>query len=66
MLHLYQLNRSDMLNARKIQEFVMFISRLFLRYPREALCLFIYEHNISMVLPSLYHRVVHRFDMFNA
>ena len=28
MLHLYQLNRSDMLNARKIQEFVMFISRL--------------------------------------
>ena len=37
-----------MLNARKIQEFVMFISRLFLRYPREALCPFIYEYNISM------------------
>ena len=36
VLHLYQLNRSDVLNARKIQEFVVFISRLFLRYPREA------------------------------
>ncbi len=50
MLHLYQLNRSDMLNARKIQEFVMFVSRLFLRYPREAFYPLIYEYNISMVL----------------
>ena len=49
VLHLDQLNRSDMLNARKIQEFVMFISRLFLRYPREAFCPLIYEYNISMV-----------------
>ena len=36
LFYLYQLNRSYMLNARKIQEFVMFISWLFLRYPREA------------------------------
>ena len=40
-----------MLNERKIQEFVMFISRLFLRYPREAFCPLIYEYNISMALP---------------
>ena len=52
VLHLYQLNRSDMLNARKIQEFVMFISRLFLRYPREAFCLLIYKYNIYMGQPS--------------
>ena len=26
MLHLYQVNRFDMLNARKVQEFVIFIS----------------------------------------
>ena len=50
MLHLYQLNRYDMLNGRKIQEFVMFISRLFLRYPREAFCPLLYEYNISMAL----------------
>ena len=37
-----------MLNARKIQEFVIFISRSFLQYPREAFFLFIYEYNISM------------------
>ena len=47
-LCLHQLNRSDMLNARKIQEFMMFISRLFLRYPREAFWPLIYEYNISM------------------
>ena len=35
VLNLYQLNRSDMLNARKIQEFVMFISRLFPRNPEK-------------------------------
>ena len=44
------LNRFDMFtNARKIQEFVMFISRLFLRYPREAFYPLIYEYNTSMV-----------------
>ena len=48
ILHLNQLNRSDTPNARKTQEFVMFISLLFLRYPREAFCLLIYEDNISM------------------
>ena len=42
------LNRFDMFNARKIQEFVMFIFRLFLRYPREAFYPLIYECNISM------------------
>ena len=49
VLHLYQLNRSDMLNARKIQEFVMFISQLYIRYPREACCPLIYEYNITKV-----------------
>ena len=53
MLHLYQLNRSDMLDARKIQEFVMFISRSFPKYPREAFFPFIYEYNISMNPPTL-------------
>ena len=45
-----------MLNARMIQEFVMFISRSFLKYPREAFFPFIYEYNISMVL--LYKQIV--------
>ena len=40
-----------MLNARKIQQFVTFISRLFLRYPKEAFCPLIYEFNIS-TLPA--------------
>ena len=53
MLHLYQVNRSGMLNARKIQELMMIISLLFLRYPREAFCLLIYEHNISMPVSVL-------------
>ena len=39
-----------MLNARKSKEFVMFISRLFLRYPREAFCLLMYEYNLSMAV----------------
>ena len=51
------LNSFDMFNARKIQEFVMFISRLFLRYPREAFCPLIYEYNISMYL--ILRRAIH-------
>ena len=47
------MNMSDMLNARKILEFVMFISRLFLRYPREVFCLLIYEYNISMAQSTI-------------
>ena len=49
VLHLYQLYRSDLLNERNIQEFVMFITRVFLRYLREAFRPFFYEYNISMV-----------------
>ena len=30
------LNRFDMLHARKVQEFVLFISQSFLKYPRKA------------------------------
>ena len=37
-----------MLNARKVQEFVIFISRSFLKYSREAFSPLIYEYNISM------------------
>ena len=58
VLHLYQLNRSDMLNERKIQEFVMFISQLFLKYPREAFCPLIYAYNISMGHPTLHKALV--------
>ena len=58
MLPLYQLNRSDTLNAGKIQEFVMFISRLFLRYPREAFCPLIYVYNISMDATKQDERVI--------
>ena len=36
------LDRFDMFNARKIQEFVIFISRPFPRYPGEALYPLIY------------------------
>ena len=39
-----------MLNARKVQEFVIFISRSFLKYPRKYFFPFIYEYNISMVI----------------
>ena len=42
-----------MLNARKIQEFVIFNSRSFLKYPREAFSPLIYEYNKSMVAPIL-------------
>ena len=44
-----------MLNARKIQDFVILISWSFMKYPRKAFFLFIYEYNISMgnlLLPS--------------
>ena len=35
-----------MVNARKIQEFVIFISQSFLKCPRKAFFPFIYEYNI--------------------
>ena len=38
-----------MLNARKIQEFLIFISQSFPKYPREPFSPFIYEYNISML-----------------
>ena len=40
----------------------MFISRLFLRYPREAFCSLIYEYDISMVQTSwrYYYRSAER------
>ena len=61
------LNRFDMFNARKIQEFVMFISRLVLRYPREAFCPLIYEYNISMVITHLLRATLwsHYISQFN-
>ena len=51
-----------------IQEFVIFISRSFLKYPRKAFFLLIYEYNISMVATSKFVKVKKIFlsELFSA
>ena len=55
-----------MLNARKIQEFV--ISQSFLKYPREAFFPLIYEYNISMAwcmgMKDEYHKFLYKVNIY--